>query len=313
MSYRRVTYQDRLVIKASLKKGLTRAEIADKLGFHKSTVSREIKRNTGCRGYRPKQAEKKAAEREASKHFAYKMNPILIDQIVQRLQLKWSPEQISNRLKLEGQPSVSTETIYKFIDEDRRRGGDLWKHLRRSQRRRTKRFPSIERRGKIKNAIPISERPKTANERKRLGHWERDLMIGKNNKSAVLALVDRKSRFNKFRKLDGKYSTKVTRETIKALKGLPKGSITNDRGMEFSDHQSCQKRLKVKIFFCDPYASYQRGTNENRIGVLRQYYPKKTDLTKLTNEELKVVEIEINDRPMKALDWLSPYEVMMGI
>ena len=159
MSYRRVTYQARLVIKTSLRKDLTRAEIADKLGFHKSTVSREIKRNTGCRGYRPKQAEKKAAEREASKHFAYKMNPILIDQIVQRLQLKWSPKQISNRLKLEGQPSVSTETIYKFIDEDRCRGGDLWKHLRRSQRRRIKHFPSIERRGKIKNAIPISERP----------------------------------------------------------------------------------------------------------------------------------------------------------
>lgn len=136
-------------------------------------------------------------------------------------------------------------------------------------------------------------------------------MIGKNHKSAVLVITDRKSRFNKFRKLNGKSAKKVTRETATALRGLPVKSITNDRGQEFSDHIRCEKELNVKVYFCDPYSSYQRGTNENRIGILRQYLPKKTDLSRLTNRKLQKIEFEINNRPMKCLDWMTPYEFMM--
>ena len=233
-------------------------------------------------------------------------------QIIERLECKWSPEQISNRLRLEGEAEISSETIYKFIDEDRKLGGDLWTHLRRSQRRRKRRFPSTERRGTIRSARPLSERPKAAESRKQKGHWERDLMVGKGQKSAVLVVTDRKSRFNKFRKLDGKFAKKVTTQTIVALRGLPKKSISNDRGQEFSDHKGYERKVKVKVFFCDPYSSYQRGTNENRIGTLRQYLPKKMDLKDLTNEKLQKIEFEINNRPMKCLDWLTPYEVMMG-
>ena len=137
-------------------------------------------------------------------------------------------------------------------------------------------------------------------------------MLGKNRKTGVLVITDRKSRFNKFRKLNRRLAPKVTRETIKALKGLPVKSITNDRGQEFSDHERCSKKMRVQIYFCDPYSSYQRGTNENRIGILRQYFPKKTDLTNLSNKQLEKIEFEINNRPMKCLDWLTPYEVMMG-
>ncbi len=312
MSYRRVTSEDRLRIKDGLDAGLSKTEIADKLGFHRATIGREITRNTGGRGYRPKQAHRLATEREEPKHGPYRMNPVVMTSIVERLELKWSPEQISNRLRIEGEETVSAETIYKFIYEDREHGGELWRHLRRSHRTRRKRFPSEDRRGKIQNARSISKRPRKANKRKNRGHWERDLMVGKNHKSAVLVISDRKSRFNKFRKLNGKYAKKVTKETIIALKGLPKKSMTNDRGQEFSDHQSYEKKMKIKVYFCDPYSSYQRGTNENRIGILRQYYPKKTDLTKLTNRELEKVEFEINNRPMKILDWRTPYEEMMG-
>jgi transposase, IS30 family len=127
----------------------------------------------------------------------------------------------------------------------------------------------------------------------------------------VLVITDRKSRFNKFRKLNRRFAPKVTQETMKALKELPVKSITNDRGQEFSDHERCAEKMKVQIYFCDPYSSYQRGTNENRIGILRQDFPKKTDLTNLSNKELKKIEFEINNRPMKCLDWLTPYEVMM--
>jgi len=191
------------------------------------------------------------------------------------------------------------------------KGGELWKHLRRAHRKRKPRFPSHNRRGTITNAVPIHERPKAANKRNRLGDWERDTMIGLDRKSAILAIVDRKSRYNKFVKLDRRRAIKVTTATIKALRGLPIRTITNDRGQEFADHEECAEKLGVKIFFCDPYTSSQRGTNENRIGILRQYFPKRTDLKKISTATIKKVEFEINNRPMKCLDWKTPYEIMM--
>ncbi|MCB0363048.1 MAG: IS30 family transposase, partial [Bdellovibrionales bacterium] len=203
MGYRRVTLEDRIVIKVSLDVGLSRSEIADKLGFNKSTIGREITRNKGRRGYRPRQVQIKAEARIETKQGPYKMNPVMMSLILERLKLRWSPEQISHRLRIEGQPYVSTETIYNFIAEDQKNGGELWRHLRRSRRRRKRCFPSEDRRGMIQKARPISKRSQKANHWQRKGHWERDLMVGKNHKSAVLVITDRKSRFNKFRKLDG--------------------------------------------------------------------------------------------------------------
>lgn len=150
-------------------------------------------------------------------------------EIKKRLKKKWSPEQICNRLKLEKKPSVSAETIYKFVYRDKEAGGDLWRNLRRAHRSRRPRFPSENRRGTIKDARPISKRSKVANERKSVGHWERDRMLGLDRKMGILALVDRKARFNKYIKLNRRTALKVTDATIKALKGLPKASITNDR------------------------------------------------------------------------------------
>lgn len=312
MSYRRVTWEDRIKIKLLLQQGKSNSAIAEVLGKHRSTVGREIKRNTGGCGYRPLQAQRLAEGREALKHRPYKLTPKLRDLIDKRLKKKWSPEQISGRLKLEKKAWVSTETIYKYIWADKEAGGDLWKDLRRSNRSRRRRFPSEDKRGKIKDARPISERPKVANERHRRGDWERDTMLGLDRKTGILALVDRKTRFNKFIKLDKRTAPKVTAATIRALKGLPVKSITNDRGQEFAGHIGCAEKLGVKIFFCDPYTSSQRGTNENRIGILRQYFPKRTDLKKVSRATVRKVEFEINNRPMKCLDWKTPYEAMMG-
>lgn len=311
MSYSRVTYEDRIKIKLLLQQGKTNTEIAEVICKNKSTVGREIKRNSGRRGYRVEQAQRLAVEREEFKHVPYVLTESLKKDITKRLKKKWSPEQISNRLKLEQRPSASAETIYKFIYAEKENGGELWKNLRRSHRSRRRRFPSQERRGKIKDARSISTRGKAANERKTVGHWERDTMIGLDRKSVVLALVDRKTRFNKFIRLNRRLAPKITQATMKALKGLPVASITNDRGLEFADHKSCSSKMKVKIFFCDPYTSSQRGTNENRIGILRQYFPKKTDLRNVSNKMIRKVEFEINNRPMKCLDWKTPYEVMM--
>jgi len=311
MSYSRVTWEDRIKIKILLHQGKTNTEIAKVIGKNKSTVGRELRRNTGGRGYRVRQAQSFAVAREELKHVPYVLTGPLKKDISKRLRMKWSPEQISNRLRVENKPSASAETIYKFVYADKEAGGELWKNLRRSHRSRRRRFPSHERRGRIKDARPISKRSKAANERKTIGHWERDTMIGLDRKSAVLALVDRKTRFNKFIKLNRRLAPKVTAATIKALKGLPVASITNDRGLEFADHKSCSSKMKVKIFFCDPYTSSQRGTNENRIGILRQYFPKRTDLKSISNKMVRKVEFEINNRPMKCLDWKTPYEVMM--
>lgn len=312
MRYRRVTQEDRLGIKAYLEAGLNQSAIADKLGFHKSTVSREVGRNRGGRGYRPQQAQRFTDERQEYRRRPRKMLPEMIERIEVKLRLKWSPEQISNRFRVEGTPTVAAETIYRHIYSDRGRGGELWRHLRWSRRQRKRRFPSEERRGKIQNATPIADRPGQANKRRKRGHWERDTMIGKNRKTAILALVDRKTRFNRFARLNRRLAAGVTNKTVKLLEGLPCRSITNDRGQEFSDHERLAKKLNVSVYFCDPYSSYQRGTNENRIGILRQYFPKRTDLSNVHWRTLKKVELEINNRPMKVLDWRTPYEAMLG-
>ena len=310
VSYSRVTYEDRITIKVLLDQGKSNVEIAAVIGKHKSTKGREISRNCGGRGYRFKQADRFAKARELAKHQAYKVTPSLWNDIQSKLELKWSPEQISCRFRLEGKQTLSPETIYKLIYKDKKDGGQVWRHLRRAHRHRKPRISREERRGNLKDITTIDQRPKNVENRKIKGHWERDTMIGANNKSAILVLTDRKSRFNKFSKLKGKKSDKVAAATIKALKGLPIASVTNDRGKEFADHKTVSKKLGIQVYFCDPYSSCQRGTNENRIGILRQYFPKGTDLSLLKSSEIKKVETEINNRPMKCLDWKTPYEIM---
>jgi len=311
--YRRVSDEDRLLTQAFLSEGLTFSAIADKLGFHRSTIGREITRNSGGRGYRRKQASRKAAERQVYREEPRKMLPELIERIEEKIKVKWSPEQISNRFRAEDTPTVSAETIYKHIYRDTENGGSLWRHLRRSRRRRKRRFPSQDRRGQIQDATSIDERGKGAERRKKRGHWERDCMIGKNRKNAVIAMVDRKSRYNLFSKIKQKLAVKVTGRTISMLGDLPCRSITNDRGHEFADHKRLKKKLGVKIFFCDPYSSWQSGSNENRIGVLRQYLPKGCDISKLHWKTLRKYQNEMNDRPMKCLDWRTSHEVMFSL
>ncbi len=311
MKYRRVTREDRLLIKAYLDLGLNQAAIASKTGFSRSTISREINRNSGLRGYRLKQAQRLCEERQSYRFRPKKMTEAMVARVREKIELKWSPEQISNRLKEEGLPSVSSETIYQFIYRDTESGGQLWRNLRRSHRRRKPRFPRPDRRGTIHCVASIHDRPKQADRRKKRGHWERDTMLGKNRKTGILVLTDRKSRFNVFKKLNRRKAVIVTQKTIVALKNLPVRSITNDRGHEFNDAGKLEKKMNVTVYFCDPYSSYQRGSNENRIGVLRQYLPKGSDLSNLHWKQLKKIEFEMNNRPMKCLDWRTPYEVMM--
>lgn len=314
-TYRRMTFEDRIQVKAYLEAGLNQSQIAVKTGFHKSTISRELSRNRGRKGYRFKQAQRLSLERQEWRLKARKLTPSLISSIEFLLKKKWSPEQISRRLVYEGKTTVSYETIYQHVYSNYKSGGSLFTDLRFGHRKRKPRFPrkNKDRRGIIQNAVSIEKRPPGANNRSRYGHWERDTMFGQDKKNSVLILADRKSRFLKLGKLSRRTSEKTLKKTKELLKGLSCKTMTNDRGREFSDHEKLTKDLKMPVFFCHPYSSSERGTVENRIGVLRQYFPKGTDLKFLKHKTLKAIEWDLNNRPMKCLDWRTPYEVLYGV
>jgi transposase, IS30 family len=308
--YCRVTAEDRLAIERGLKAGLPKNAIARNLGFHPSSVGREINRNSGKRGYRPKQAQRKALKRQEFRFEARKMTPEMQGDLNRLLAKRWSPEQIKGRLEREGKDSVSHETIYQYIYRDRQEGGELWRALRRAHRRRKPRFPRIDGRGKIPGVVSIEKRSVKAARRERLGDWERDSMLGKQEKGGVLVIVDRKSRFTKMVKLEEKKAVLITEATMKLLKGMPVETVTNDNGHEFADHMTLAKKLKVPVYFCHPYSPQERGSNENRIGLIRQYMPKGIALKNFSDDFVKEVELELNTRPMKCLDWRTPYEVL---
>lgn len=310
--YRHLTKEDRYHIKAQRDAGKSVSKIAKKVGCDKSTISRELRRNKGGRGYRPKQAHRKARDRWKGAAKAVKMTPELIKVVAGLLRQKWSPEQISGRLKREGQPHVSHERLYQHILDDKENGGDLWRCLRWSNRRRRKRYGRADSRGEIPGRVSIEKRGRKANKRKRVGHLERDLVIGKNHRGALLTIVDRKSRLTLAARVMGKTAKEVHAATVAALKPIRHAikTITNDNGKEFASHKKTAKALNVKIYFSHPYSSWERGTNENTNGLLRQYYPKKTtDFTKIAARELTRVVSELNSRPRKGLGFRTPFEV----
>ena len=309
--YRRLTQVDRIRIKDFLTLSLSQTQIADKLKVHKSTISREIKRNSGLRGYRVKQAQRVAEERQAFRSNLRKWTTVLEKKVRVLLKKKWSPEQIASRLKLERKESISHQRIYEFIQEDRLLGGTLWKNLRQSRKLRKKRSRLKDHRGQIKKARCIEERPKSAKERSYFGHWERDTMHGVEKRGGLLVCVERKYRYVRLTKLLRRTAEKTAMATVRLLRDFPVRTITNDRGHEFGQHERVADQLNTQVFFCHPYSSYERGTNENRIGVIRQYFPKKTPLLGVTRYQLMKVEKEINSRPMKCLGWRTPSEAFL--
>ena len=311
-AYRRVTAEDRFQLKTYLDAGLSQSEAAVKMGFNKSTISRELARNRGERGYRHKQAQQLSRERQAWRSSPRKMDQQMVATINRLLNKKWSPQQISERLRLEGGVTVCYETIYQHVYADYKSGGKLFTNLRFSHRTRKPRLPRVnkDRRGIIRNAISIEQRPNGANNRSHFGHWERDTMFGKDKRNCVLLIADRKSRYVKLGKLSRRTAQLTLQKTKELLGNLPQKTMTNDRGKEFTDHEELTKDLGMPVYFCHPYTSSERGTAENRIGILRQYLPKGSNLKYLKNKTLKIIEQELNNRPMKCLDWRTPYEVL---
>jgi len=312
MSYTQLAREQRYQIKVLLNTGLNRSETAQAIGVNKSTLSRELVRNRGQRGYRPGQADELAKERclkKVRRHIS-EQTWLLVES---KLRLDWSPEQISGWLMKNDQESVSHEQIYQHVYVEQRAGGALYKHLR-CQKKRRKRSGKYDHRGIIPNRKSIDERPVIVEQRQRLGDWEGDLIIGKNHQGAALTLVERKSRFTLIRKVDGKQALPVANAIIASLDWVPAvETLTNDNGKEFAEHKMISSALLAKIYFAHPYSSWERGTNENTNGLIRQYLPKERNLSTLTTKEELMIMDRLNLRPRKCLGFLTPFEVFFGL
>lgn len=268
-TYTQLTQEQRYQISVLLKIGQNQTEIAEAIGKDKSTISREVRRNRGQRGYRPKQAHQISLDRR--KKAKPRIQESTWELIESKLQEDWSPEQIADWLKRNTDIQVSPERIYQYIYVDKRAGGSLYKHLR-CQKKRRKRYGGYDRRGKLPNRRSIEERPEIVDQRQRIGDWEVDTMIGKGHRQAIVTLTERKSRFALLRKVERRKANLVSTAVIDLLQPVADRShtITGDNGKEFADHERIAHELEISFFFAHPYAAWERGANENMNGLVRQ-------------------------------------------
>jgi IS30 family transposase len=310
MSYTQLTQEQRYQIYALLKIGHNRTEIANVLGSHKSTISRELRRNCGQRGYRPKQAHFLAIGRR--NHRRVRIQPETWKMVEDKLRLDWSPEQISGWLVKKHAIRVSHEWIYQYILMDKHMGGQLYKHLRCKKKRR-KRYGGNDRRGQLPNRVSIEQRPEIVEQRQRIGDWEVDTIVGQGHHQAIVTLTERKSRFALLRKVEQRTADLVCNAMIELLQPIADRvhTITADNGKEFAKHKQVSQELKADFYFAHPYAAWERGTNENLNGLIRQYIPKKRKFTSVSETEVELIMDRLNNRPRKCLDFMSPFEMFL--
>ena len=310
MHYTHLAKEERYYVFNSLKSGKSMRQIAREINRHVSTVSREVARNKGFRGYRYLQAEAKSQERQANKGKA-RILPSTWLTVERSILLDLSPEQISGLLALQG-IGISHEWIYRRILMDKKSGGTLHTHLR-CQRKLKRRYGRPDRRGQIKDRISIDLRPKVVDERSRLGDWEADVVEGSKGGSVLVTLAERKSRLF----LVGRAQNKSAREVTRVILGLLTPikdyvhTITYDNGKEFSYHTEISNKLEANGFFAHPYHSWERGLNENTNGLLRQYFPKGVSLENVTQDRIVEAMCRLNWRPRKCLGFKTPYTTFL--
>lgn len=311
-TYKHLTQAQRYQIQALKQAKTPQSEIARIIGCHKSTISRELNRNTGKRGYRPKQAHRLATERKANN--SAKITEFGWSYIEHLLSNKYSPEQISGRLKLLGWEDVpSHEAIYQHIYADKKSGGKLHTHLRCQKTYRKRHLQGQDRRGKIAGRRDISERPPLIEDRIRLGDYEGDTVVGKAHKGVLVTLVDRTTRETKIKALPNRKADKVADTCIELLRTEQTHSITFDNGKEFAHHETIASQLGADIYFAQPYHSWERGTNENTNGLIRQFLPKSMRLDNVSDEYVQYIEDNLNNRPRKVLGFRTPLEVKSSL
>jgi IS30 family transposase len=313
-SYTQLTQEQRYQIYAFRKAAFSKAQIARELHVHPSTIGRELRRNRGERGYRPQQAQQKAQQRCQAKSNATRITAETWHQVAALLRQQWSPEQISGYLKKHHLATVSHERIYQYIYADKTNGGDLHGHLR-GQKKRRKRYGSRDRRGQIPNRKSIDERPAVVAEKSRLGDWEADTIIGKAHRQALVSLTERKSKFLLLAKVERKTDDLVQAAMVSLLTPYRDKvqTITSDNGKEFTSHEAIASALGADFYFAHPYASWERGLNENSNALVRQYFPKGRDFTTITQTEIDQVMERLNHRPRKTLGYQTPNDVFFNL
>jgi len=315
MNYHQLIDSQRYQIEAYLKAKYTITQIANELGVHKSTISRELKRNSKKRSYNSNYAITVSKERrkESYKHSVFDLNMqrYIDDKLMHH---QWSPEQIKGRCDIDEIRMISVERIYQYIYQNQAQGGTLHLHLRTARRWRKKRLNRKHQRGQIPNRIMIDQRPEIVNSKERFGDWEADTIVGKGHKSAILTLTERKSQFELMAKTDGIKAESIKKEMINLLAPFIQWvlTITSDNGKEFTEHQQIAKKLKADFFFADPYSPWQRGLNEYNNKLIRQYLPKKIDFNQINNETINMIISKLNNRPRKLLGYKTPNEVFLA-
>lgn len=303
MNYTHLTQEERYQISTLLREGFSKRYIAWRLNRSPSTISREIARNRARNGYFAQHAHKLARRRHCP-------NPKRIPydtwvQVIAYLDLQWSPEQIASHV------SVSLHSIYRFIQQDKSRGGVLFHNLRfRNQRKR--KYGSIETRGQLTNRKSIHDRPAEIEQRSRFGDLEIDTIVGKNHQQSLVSIVDRKTGYLWLKKCSTRKAEEVCQATIRLLEPIKAHlkTITADNGKEFSLHEYAAQELDVDWYFADPYSAWQRGTNENTNGLIRQYIRKGSDLNDYTDAYIAEITQRLNHRPRKRLGFKSPSQVL---
>lgn len=308
-----LTLDQRYKIEAYKNTGKSISEIALYVGKDKSVISRELKRNSDQRSgiYKASLADRKTASRHLIKNKTMKFDAQVEIDLLYYFGLDYSPEQISGRAKKENIVMVSPETIYQYIWKDKRKGGFLYKELRSKGKKYKSRGYLKDKRGLLTDRIDISERSSIVDKKDRIGDLEIDLVIGMNHKGALLTINDRATGVLFMTKIESKEASEVEAKTIELLqdwKPLLK-TITSDNGKEFANHKSIAESLEINYYFAKPYHSWERGANENLNGLVRQYFPKKTNFTLITKEETQTVTNILNNRPRKRFGYQTPNEI----
>jgi IS30 family transposase len=325
MQYQHLTIEERETIQTMWWERKSVRSIAKALGRSPSSVSREMRRNfpKEHKVYTPRLAHARALSKRKSRGRSDRLkNDIIRNYVISHLKLRWSPEQIAGRMKKDGVGNISPEAIYQYIYAHVYRNGwgllrpgyeDLRSCLRRRKKRRTRKGSRRCQRIFKTKGISIEERPLIVTEKKRIGDWEGDSVESKDHKPGVNTLLERKTGFFLVTKVRDKTSSATTNAIVSRMRKLPehiKCTLTIDNGVENSDWQNLERKTGLKTFFAHPYSSHERGANENTNGLLRDYYPKKTDFSKIPDEEISKVEYDLNTRPRKRLHWSTPLEEM---
>lgn len=308
--YRQLTSGERYELSALRKQGFRPAAIARALGRHRSTIGREIRRNSRQDGaYRPSTADQMTCGRRSRSRRNQRFKATDWQLVETWLREDLSPEQVSGWLRRKRQLSISHETIYRYVWADRKRGGTLYVHLRGSRKKRRKRYGRNDSRGRLAGKKPISERPPGAENRSRVGHLEGDTVLGI-DKHCILTLVDRKTGYVMIAKLRARTVKAANRGAIALITNAGRRirSVTVDNGTEFHGYKKIEAATGADFFFATPYHSWERGTNENTNGLIRQYAPKRTSLAHLTQHDCDRIASKLNRRPRKRLGFRTPAE-----